>query len=179
MIQLKWKYRTLEEKMSIRRSYDSGFYKLSKFIVVFIIIFALIASYKNRIKLSESIMIIIICILGLITQKYINKIQKIDKEYKKGYVSSIEAMNGAIWRWNDKSERVYVSNKIKELLELERYRITFMGYYYDITGIPNRKMFTKKFQELINNNLNCKSQLAIIFLILIILKILMIHMDMK
>lgn len=233
--------------MSVRRSYDSRFYRLSKFIVVFIIIFALIASYKSKIKLSESIMIVIICILGLIIQKYMNKIQKIDNEYKQyrqGYALSIEAMNGAIWRWDDKSERVYVSNKIKELLGLEKDRITleqwyeyivesdlkrvksyfdgicfnrmcistnlrysiksvngeivhieykgkgiisdgiyslsgvimnitneknseqkihFMSYYDDVTGIPNRKMFTEKFQELINNNSNCKSQLGIIF----------------
>ena len=58
-------------------------------------------------------------------------------------------------------------------------KVHFMSYYDDITGIPNRKMFTEKFQELINNNSNSKSQLGIIFLILIILKILMIHMDMK
>lgn len=233
--------------MSVRRLYNSRFYRLSKFIVVFIIIFALIASYKSKIKLSESMMIIIICILGLIIQKYMNKIQKIDneyKQYKQGYALSIEAMNGAIWIWDDKSERVYVSNKIKELLGLEKDRITleqwyeyivesdlkrvksyfdgicynrmcinsnmrysiksangeiipieykgkgsirddiyslsgvimnitneknseqkihFMSYYDDITGIPNRKMFTEKFQELINNNSNSKSQLGIIF----------------
>ena len=62
--------------MSVRRLYYSRFYRLSKFIVVFIIIFTLMASYKGRIKLSESIMSIIICILGLI-------IQKIDNEYKR------------------------------------------------------------------------------------------------
>lgn len=230
--------------MSVRGSYYS---RLNKFIVVFIIIFTLIASYKGRIKLSESIMSIIICILALIIQKYINKVQNIDSEYKKynkEYVSSIEAMNGAVWVWDDKSEKVYVSNKIKELLGLENYSITleqwyqyvvesdlervkvyfdsicfnrmcistnirysiksvngkivnidykgkgiicngiyslsgvilsidnekdseqklhFMSYYDDITGIPNRKMFIKKFEELINNNSNSKSQLGIIF----------------
>ena len=230
--------------MSVRGSYYS---RLNKFIVVFIIIFTLIASYKGRIKLSESIMSIIICILVLIIQKYINKAQNIDNEYKKynkGYVSSIEAMNGAVWVWDDKSEKVYVSNKIKELLGLENDSITleqwyqyvvesdlervkvyfdsicfnrmcistnirysiksvngeivnidykgkgiicngiyslsgvilsidnekdseqklhFMSYYDDITGIPNRKMFIKKFEELINNNSNSKSQLGIIF----------------
>lgn len=230
--------------MSVRGSYYS---RLNKFIVVFIIIFTLIASYKGRIKLSESIMSIIICILSLIIQKYINKVQNIDNEYKKynkGYVSSIEAMNGAVWVWDDKSEKVYVSNKIKELLGLENDSITleqwyqyvvesdlervkvyfdsicfnrmcistnirysiksvngeivnidykgkgiicngiyslsgvilnianekdseqklhFMSYYDDITGIPNRKMFIKKFEELINNNSNSKSQLGIIF----------------
>ena len=118
--------------MSVRRSYDSRFYRLSKFIVVFIIIFALIASYKSKIKLSESMMIIIICILGLIIQKYMNKIQKIDnecKQYKQGYALSIEAMNGAVWIWDDKSERIYVSNKIKELLGLEKDRITLEQWY--------------------------------------------------
>lgn len=233
--------------MSFRGSYDSRFYGVSKFLVVFIIIFVLIASYNSKIRLSESIMIITISILGVVIQKYENKIQKIDNEYKQckqGYALSIEAMNGAIWRWDDKSEKIYVSNKIKELLGLEKDRITleqwyeyivdsdlkrvksyfdcicsnrmcistnikysikningeiihieyngkgiisndiyflsgvimditneknteqkihFMSYYDDITGIPNRKMFTEEFQELIKNNSSCKSQLGIIF----------------
>ena len=111
-------------------------------------------------------MSIIICILGLIIQKYINKIQKIDneyKQYKQEYALYTEAKGKSIWRWDDKSEGIYDSNKMKELLGLESDRIAFMSYYDDITGIPNRKMFTEKFQQLINNNLNCKSQLAIIF----------------
>ena len=152
--------------MGVGKSYDSRFYILSKFILGFITIFALIASYKNIIKLSEGVMSIIICILGLIIQRYINKIQKINneyKQYKQEYGLSTEAMGKAIWRWDDKSERIYDYNKMKELLGLESDRITFMSYYDDITGIPNRKMFTEKFQELINNNLNCKRQLAIIF----------------
>ena len=152
--------------MGVGKSYDSRFYILSKFILVFIIIFALIASYKNIIKLSEGVMCIIICILGLIIQKYINKIQKIDneyKQYKQEYALYTEAKGKSIWRWDDKSEGIYDSNKMKELLGLESDRIAFMSYYDDITGIPNRKMFTEKFQQLINNNLNCKSQLAIIF----------------
>lgn len=152
--------------MGVGKSYDSRFYILSKFILVFIIIFALIASYKNIIKLSEGVMSIIICILGLIIQKYINKIQKIDneyKQYKQEYALYTEAKGKSIWRWDDKSEGIYDSNKMKELLGLESDRIAFMSYYDDITGIPNRKMFTEKFQQLINNNLNCKSQLAIIF----------------
>ena len=233
--------------MRLKGSYHSGFYRLSKVFVIFIIIFTFGASYNNKIRLSESIMITIICVLLLFIQECINKIQKIDSEYKlckQGYTLSIEAMNGAIWIWDDKSERVYVSNKIKELLGLEKDRITleqwyeyivesdlkrvksyfdgicynrmcinsnmrysiksangeiihieykgkgsisddiyslsgvimninneknteqkvhFMSYYDDITGIPNRKMFTEKFQELINNNSNSKSQLGIIF----------------
>lgn len=248
MIQLQHKYRALEEKMSFKVAGDSRFYRLSKFLVIFIIIFVFVASYNSKIRLSESIMIIIICILGLIIQKYLNKIQKINNEYKQyrqGYDLSMEAMDGCIWKWDDESKKVYVSNKIKELLGLEKERITLeqwyeyivgsdlkrvksyfdsicfnrmcistnikysiksvngeiiyleykgkgtisnniyslsgvimditneknneqkinlMSYYDDITGIPNRKMFTEKFQELINNKSNCKGQLGIIFL---------------
>ena len=140
--------------MSVRRLYYSRFYRLSKFIVVFIIIFTLMASYKGRIKLSESIMSIIICILGLI-------IQKIDNEYKR-------------YKQND---RITLEQQYKYIIESDLKRVNL--YYDDITGIPNRKVFTKKIDELINNNSNSKSQLGIIFLILIILRILMIHMDMK
>ena len=60
-------------------------------------------------------MITIICVLLLFIQECINKIQKIDSEYKlckQGYALSIEAINGAIWIWDDKSEKVYISNKI-------------------------------------------------------------------
>ena len=233
--------------MSFKGSCDSRFYRVSKLLVVFIIIFVFVASYSSKIKLSESIMIITICILGLIIQKYVNNIKKINNEYKQyrqEYALAIEAMDGGIWKWDDKSEKVYVSNKIKELLGLEKERITleqwyeyivesdlkrvksyfnsicfnrmcistnikysiksvngeiiyieykgkgiisdniyslsgvimditneknseqkihFMSYYDDITGIPNRKMFTEKFQEIINNNSNCKGQLGIIF----------------
>lgn len=102
--------------MGVGKSYDSRFYILSKFILGFITIFALIASYKNIIKLSEGVMSIIICILGLIIQRYINKIQKINneyKQYKQEYGLSTEAMGKAIWRWDDKSERIYDYNKMK------------------------------------------------------------------
>ncbi len=232
--------------MRLKGSYHSGFYRLSKVFVIFIIIFTFGASYNNKIRLSESIMITIICVLLLFIQECINKIQKIDSEYKlckQGYTLSIEAINGAIWIWDDKSEKVYISNKIRELLGLEKDRITleqwyecivesdfkrvkayfesicfnrlcistnikyyirdingqtihieyrgkgsisdgiynlsgviveitneknseekiqFMNYYDDITGIPNRKMFTEKFQGLMNNN-SKKSKLGIIF----------------
>lgn len=232
--------------MRLKGSYHSGFYRLSKVFVIFIIIFTFGASYNNKIRLSESIMITIICVLLLFIQECINKIQKIDSEYKlckQGYALSIEAINGAIWIWDDKSEKVYISNKIRELLGLEKDRITleqwyecivesdfkrvkayfesicfnrlcistnikyyirdingqtihieyrgkgsisdgiynlsgviveitneknseekiqFMNYYDDITGIPNRKMFTEKFQGLMNNN-SKKSKLGIIF----------------
>lgn len=125
--------------MSVRRLYYSRFYRLSKFIVVFIIIFTLMASYKGRIKLSESIMSIIICILALI-------IQKIDNEYKR-------------YKQND---RIILEQQYKYIIESDLKRVK--TYYDDLTGIPNRKVFTKKINELINNNSNSKSQLGIIFL---------------
>lgn len=40
-----------------------------------------------------------------------------------------------------------------------------MNYYDDITGIPNRKMFTEIFKELINDNLSCGTKLGLIFMI--------------
>lgn len=233
--------------MVFRGSYDSRFYSVSKIFAIFIVIIAFGFSYNNRIKLSESIMITVICILLLFIQKYRNKIKEINSDYnqyKQGYALSVEAINGAIWRWDDKSKIVYISNKIKILLGLEKDKITleqwyeyivesdlkrvksyfesiclnklcitanirysikgkdgeiidveykgkgaidegiyslsgiitditsekdtdreihFMNYYDEVTGIPNRKMFTEKFQELINDNSNRKSQLGIIF----------------
>ena len=62
--------------MGFRESYDSRFYRVSKIFAVFIVIIAFISSYNNRIKLSESIMITIICVLLLFIQECINKIQK-------------------------------------------------------------------------------------------------------
>ena len=78
--------------MRLKGSYHSGFYRLSKVFVIFIIIFTFGASYNNKIRLSESIMITIICVLLLFIQECINKIQKIDSEYKlckQGYTLSI------------------------------------------------------------------------------------------
>ena len=233
--------------MSFRGSCHSRLYILSKMFVLFIIIFAFGASYNNKITLLESIMITIICILLLFIQNCINKIQKTNSEYKKykeGCTLSIEAINGSIWIWDDKSEKVYVSNKIRELLGLEsdiitleqwyqfiiesdfkrvkayfesicfnrmcirtnirysikdingqiiniEYRgkgsisediyslsglimditnekkgkdnIQFMNYRDNTRGILNRKILIERFQDLISNNSNYKSQLGIIF----------------
>ena len=118
--------------MNLKGSYDSRFYRISKIFVMFIIIFTIGASYNNKIRLSESIMIIIICILLLFIQECINKIQKTDSKYKlceQEYTLSIEAINGAIWIWDDKSNKVYVSNKIRELLGLEKEKITLEEWY--------------------------------------------------
>lgn len=118
--------------MNLKGSYDSRFYRISKIFVMFIIIFTIGAGYNNKIRLSESIMIIIICILLLFIQECINKIQKTYSKYKlceQEYTLSIEAINGAIWIWDDKSNKVYVSNKIRELLGLEKEKITLEEWY--------------------------------------------------
>lgn len=118
--------------MNLKGSYDSRFYRISRIFVMFIIIFTIGAGYNNKIRLSESIMIIIICILLLFIQECINKIQKTDSKYKlceQEYTLSIEAINGAIWIWDDKSNKVYVSNKIRELLGLEKEKITLEEWY--------------------------------------------------
>lgn len=118
--------------MNLKGSYDSRFYRISKIFVMFIIIFTIGAGYNNKIRLSESIMIIIICILLLFIQECINKTQKTDSKYKlceQEYTLSIEAINGAIWIWDDKSNKVYVSNKIRELLGLEKEKITLEEWY--------------------------------------------------
>ena len=118
--------------MNLKGSYYSRFYRISKIFVMFIIIFTIGAGYNNKIRLSESIMIIIICILLLFIQECINKIQKTDSKYKlceQEYTLSIEAINGAIWIWDDKSNKVYVSNKIRELLGLEKEKITLEEWY--------------------------------------------------
>ena len=46
----------------------------------------------------------------------------------------MEAMDGCIWKWDDESKKVYVSNKIKELLGLEKERITLEQWYEYIVG---------------------------------------------
>lgn len=233
--------------MSFDREYDSKFYKMGKVFVLFLIIIAFLLQHSQVIKLTEFTMIIIICFLLLIIQKYIVRIKGITSEYKQyqqGYVLSIEAMNGAIWRWDDKSDKVYMSNKIRGILGIDKEKVSldewykyiensdfkrvktyfdnicynrmcidsnikysligsngqivhveykgkgtikeniyhlsgvitditdekkaeqkihFMNYYDDITGIPNRKMFTEKFQQLINDNLSNETKLGLIF----------------
>ena len=82
--------------MRLKGSYHSGFYRLSKVFVIFIIIFTFGASYNNKIRLSESIMITIICVLLLFIPECINTIQKIHSAYhlcKQAYTFSIDAIH--------------------------------------------------------------------------------------
>lgn len=232
--------------MTFDKNYDDEFYKICKFFMLFIII-AILLKCSKAIKVSELIMGITICFLLLIIQKCILKIKSITYEYKQyqqGYIVSIEAMNGAIWRWDEKSDKVYMSSKIRGILGIEKEKITldewyryvensdlkriktyynnicynrmciesnikyalvdsngqivhveyigkgvikdgvyylsgvitditnekkaeqkihFMNYYDNITRIPNRKMFTEKFQQLINDNIGNGTKLGLIF----------------
>lgn len=233
--------------MSFDKYYDDKFYKIYKIVVLFGVVLALVLQKNKIIKLSELIMGIIIGFLLLIIQKYIIRIKRITSEYKQyqqGCALSIESMNGAIWRWDEKSDKVYMSNKIREILGIDKEKITLdqwykyvensdlkriktyynnicynricidsnikysligsngqvvyvefngkgivkedvyylsgvitditnekkveqkihiMNYYDNITGIPNRKMFTEKFQQLINDNLSNGTKLGLIF----------------
>lgn len=233
--------------MSFDRNYDEKFYKICKIFMLFVIIIAFLLQYSKKIKLSELIMGIIICFLLLIIQKCILRIKKITSEYKQYQeecILSIESMDGAIWRWDEKSDKVYMSSKIREILGIDKEKITlyewykyvensdlkriktyynnicynrmcidsnikyaligsngqivhveysgkgiikdgvyylsgiitsitnekkveqkihFMNYYDNITGIPNRKKFTEKFQQLINDNIGNGTKLGLIF----------------
>lgn len=233
--------------MSFHNDNNSRLYRLNKVIILFVIIGVFFLKNSRKIKLTEGIMIIAISMLVLIIQRYRIKLKEINynyKQYQQGHVLAIEAMNGAIWKWDDKSEKIYISNKIREMLGIEKDRITldewyeyiceedlkrvkiyfdnicfnrmcidskikyslngindkiihidyngkgivkeniyhlsgiitditnekkiqqkihFMNYYDDITGIPNRKMFAEKFQELINENISTGTQLGLIF----------------
>lgn len=233
--------------MSFDKDYDDKFCKKCEVFILFVIITFILLQYNKIIKLSELIMGITICLLSLIIQKSITRIKRITYEYKqyqKGYILSIEAMNGSIWRWDEKSDKVYMSSKIRGILGIDKEKITldewykyiecndlkrikiyynnicynrmcidsnikyaviasngqivhveysgkgiikdgvyylsgiitditdekkveqkmhFMNYYDNITGIPNRKMFTEKFQQLINDNIGNRTKLALIF----------------
>lgn len=233
--------------MESGKSHDNKLQKISRVIISVILLFTFVLFYRNKIELLVVFMNMIICVLVFISTECIVKMQQSEKEYKKNeqeYIMSIEAMKGAIWQWNDKSEKIYISSKIREQLGIENEEISleewykhvddndykrvsnyfdsichnrvcldvnikyslkakdgeiiyvnykgsgsisdnvyhllgvltdvtsekkaeqkihFISYYDDITGIPNRKMFTEKFEGLIKNNLDKGTKLALVF----------------
>lgn len=233
--------------MNLNIKSNKKLYKYNKFFIVFVgIIIFLLVQYKF-VDLSKIIMIMVIAILILMLEECLIIIKMKNNECiecKEAYDLSIEAMNGAIWKWDDNKNRLFISDNIKNQLGIKQENITledwyryvddsqrdrvrnyfnniclnrmciessikymlkakngqlihvcytgkgsvkdkvyslsgvitdvsnekedeqkihFMNYYDDITGIPNRKMFTEKFKELINNNLSCGTKLGLIF----------------
>ena len=233
--------------MNLNIKSNKKLYKYNKFFIVFVgIIIFLLVQYK-LIDLSQVIMILVIAILMLMLEECFIRIKVKDNECikcKEGYALSIEAMDGAIWKWDDDTNSLFISGKIKNQLGIKKENITledwyryvddsqydkvriyfnniclnrmciesnikyrlkskdgqlihvdyrgkgsikdniyslsgvitdvskekkaeqkihFMNYYDDITGIPNRKMFTEKFNELINDNLSYGTKLGLIF----------------
>lgn len=233
--------------MNLNIKSNKKVYKYNKFFILFMGITIFLLVQYNLIDSIEVIMIMLIAVLILIIEECLIRIKVKNTECikcREGYALSIEAMNGAIWKWDDDKNSLFISGKIKNELGIKKENITleewyryvddsecdrvrnyfnniclnrmclesnikyrikakdgqlihidytgkgtikdkvyslsgvitdvsnekkaeqkihFMNYYDDITGIPNRKMFTEIFKELINDNLSCGTKLGLIF----------------
>lgn len=89
---------------------------------------------NNLFKLKSLIFIMGLIILGLCysiimkNRKYKN-LYKLFKVNKRKYSMAIEALDGAIWEWNNKNEEFYISPKIKDILMVETEISTFSKLY--------------------------------------------------
>ena len=233
--------------MNLNIKSNKKVYKYNKFFILFMGITIFLLVQYNLINSIEVIMIMVMAVLILIIEECLIRIKVKNTECikcREGYALSIEAMNGAIWKWDDDKNSLFISGKIKNELGIKKENITleewyryvddsecdrvrnyfnniclnrmclesnikyrikakdgqlihidytgkgtikdkvyslsgvitdvsnekkaeqkihFMNYYDDITGIPNRKMFTEIFKELINDNLSCGTKLGLIF----------------
>lgn len=221
--------------------------KLRTSMNIFIVVNLLIILFLNKLIVLKIMIAIYFVIFILFSKENYDEYLKINKEHKYNedrYISSIEAMNGSVWEWNEKNNTIHISNKIRNRLGIEKNELTldewysyiheddnnrvknyfndiclnkvcgnanieysvintkgeklylrysgrgiirddiyhlagiikditkekqnelkihFMNYYDNITGVPNRRMFSEKFGELIETNKKEQTKLALAF----------------
>lgn len=100
--------------------------KREKILILIAIIFFLIGSIfvERRLYILINVLAIFMCIyLGvrfiLQTEDFIKVNENAKVNYKR-YKMAIEALNGAIWEWDDKSKILYLSSRIKDVLHVKK-----------------------------------------------------------
>lgn len=89
-----------------------------------LIIGVILIFFRSNIILSILLLMISIIIFLTVNLAYKNKKYKklcsLVESHKRIYRMAIEALSGAIWEWNSKDNRLFISNKMKEILKIDR-----------------------------------------------------------
>ena len=89
-----------------------------------LIIGVILIFFRVNIILSVLLLMISIIIFLTVNLAYKNKKYKnlcsLVESHKRIYRMAIEALSGAIWEWNSKDNRLFISNKMKEILKIDR-----------------------------------------------------------
>ena len=88
--------------------------------IVFII--SVFILFSNEVYYLKLFGILAIAIIIYINQRRKSEIRQKENELKintERYIMAIEAMDGAVWEWDEKSEKIYISNMMTSLLSLD------------------------------------------------------------
>ncbi|WP_300379546.1 EAL domain-containing protein [Clostridium sp.] len=105
--------------------------KKNIFFLSIFLLFAIIIGLKgNLLNLKGIALILVFIVLDLTysiiikNRKYKN-LHKISEANRRKYNMAIDALNGAVWEWNSKSQKLSISPKIKDILMVETEISTF------------------------------------------------------
>ena len=118
--------------MNLNIKSNKKVYKYNKFFILFMGITIFLLVQYNLIDSIEVIMIMVIAVLILIIEECLIRIKVKNTECikcREGYALSIEAMNGAIWKWDDDKNSLFISGKIKNELGIKKENITLEEWY--------------------------------------------------
>lgn len=97
-----------------------------------IIVISLLIILSKRIIIVRIWGIISIAIIIHVNKRRKKELIKKEKEIKeraRRYIMAIEAMNGSVWEWDEKSDQIYISNMISDLLGLKSNYIKRNKWY--------------------------------------------------
>ena len=106
--------------------------KLRTSMNIFIVVNLLIILFLNKLIVLKIMIAIYFVIFILFSKENYDEYLKINKEHKYNedrYISSIEAMNGSVWEWNEKNNTIHISNKIRNRLGIEKNELTLDEWY--------------------------------------------------
>lgn len=127
--------------------------KLLIVIITFILFIESVIVFRSQVSLLWFIIILFVyleIIKELVIKGSYKKLYKgIENDYRK-YEMALEASKGSVWEWDDKSKKLYISNRINKVLNIKKEINSFQQIckYIDI---PERKRFIEFYYNLYKN----------------------------
>jgi diguanylate cyclase (GGDEF)-like protein/PAS domain S-box-containing protein len=75
------------------------------------------------------IMILLLMLRLVYTNRKYKKLYKLAESNKRKYTMAVDALEGAIWEWNSENEKLYVSEKIKDILKINEDIKSFLQWF--------------------------------------------------
>ncbi|GAB6167768.1 hypothetical protein JCM1393_02280 [Clostridium carnis] len=114
--------------------------------ILVIIAIGITIYFNDSIIITLSLLCVILFIKNIYKNKRYKRLYRIAEVNNRRYKMALEALNGAVWEWDNKSQTVYMSNRMKRILKVNK-EIESLNQWFDFFTDDKEKEDAKLFYK--------------------------------